>query len=64
MNKGLAIGLLAAGVILLIFGVQASHSAASGFSKVFAGAPTDKTIWLLALGAISAAAGFIGLVRS
>jgi hypothetical protein len=64
MNKPLALALLVVGVILLVFGVQASHSAASSISKVFSGAPTDKAIWLIIGGALASVAGLIGLARS
>ncbi|MBC8011721.1 MAG: DUF3185 family protein, partial [Burkholderiales bacterium] len=35
----------------------------SGFSRLFTGAPTDKTIWLLIGGIVLAALGLGGLLR-
>jgi hypothetical protein len=64
MNRSIALGLLAVGVVLLIFGVQASDSVSSQISKAFSGAPTDKAIWLIGLGVLSAAAGLMGLIRT
>ena len=64
MNKPVAGALLVVGVLLLVFGVQASHSAASTVTKAFAGAPTDKAIWLIASGVVASVLGVIGLARS
>ena len=63
MNKGLAIALLVVGIILIIYGVNASNSFNSDVSRFFTGAPTDKSIWLMIGGAFTAGAGFIGLFR-
>ncbi|MFA6350337.1 MAG: DUF3185 family protein [Candidatus Omnitrophota bacterium] len=63
MNKGVAIALLTAGVVLFIFGVNAYHSASSDISRFFTGAPSDKALWLLIGGLVAGIAGFLGLVR-
>ena len=63
MNKGTAVALLVVGVILLIFGFDAYHSASSGVSQAVTGAPSDKAIWLLIGGAIAAIIGGIKLAR-
>jgi len=63
MNKGISAALLAIGVILLVFGLNAYHSASSDVSRFFTGAPTDKALWLLICGAVAAIVGFSGLVR-
>ncbi len=63
MNKGISVVLLVAGVILLIFGVNAYHSASSDVSRFFTGAPTDKALWLLIGGAIVGIAGLLGVTR-
>jgi hypothetical protein len=39
--------LLVVGVVLIIFGMQASASLGSRLSELFTGAPTDQTIWLV-----------------
>lgn len=63
MNKILSLALLAGGVVLIIYGVNASDSVSSSFSRMFNGAPTDKTLWLLIGGGVMAAVGLGGLLR-
>lgn len=63
MNRILSIGLLVAGVILLILGVAASESFSSEVSEAVQGAPSDKAIWLLVGGALCGVVGFAGLMR-
>ncbi len=62
MNKIFSIILLAGGCILIAYGLKASESADSGLSRLFTGTPSDKTIWLLIGGGISAVAGLGGLI--
>lgn len=64
MNKALALGLLAVGILLIILGVNASNSFSSDVSRFFTGSPTDKTVWLLIGGIIAVVAGLVGLARS
>jgi len=63
MNKGISVVLLVVGIILLVLGFNAYHSASSDVSRFFTGAPTDKALWLLIGGAIASIAGFLGLAR-
>jgi len=63
MDKSLSVVLLAAAIILTIFGLNAYHSASSDVSRFFTGAPTDKALWLLIGGFVVGIAGFLGLVR-
>lgn len=63
MTKMISVGLLAAGIVLLIFGMNASNSLGSDISRFFTGAPTDKTVWMLAGGALLSVIGAIGLLR-
>ena len=63
MNKGTSIALLVVGIILLIFGYNAYHSASSGISEAVTGAPTSKAIWLLVGGLIAAIVGGFNLAR-
>ncbi|MEI7766731.1 MAG: DUF3185 family protein [Phycisphaerae bacterium] len=51
--------LLVAGVTLLIFGMNASHSAADRWSNFFTGHFTDATTWYI-LGGV--ALGVVGLI--
>lgn len=46
MNKAIGLALLAAGVVLTIWGLNASDSVGSEVSKVFTGNPSDKSMWL------------------
>jgi hypothetical protein len=62
MNKPLGIALLVAGIVLIVFGINASDSVSSSFSRFFTGSPTDKSIWLLIGGIVSlVAGGFLSL---
>ena len=63
MNRPISLALLVAGIILIIYGISASNSTASGFSRFFSGNPTDRTMWLLICGAIAAVVGAVGLIR-
>lgn len=55
--------LLVAGIVLLIFGFNASNSLGSDISRVFTGSPTDRAIWMLIGGAVLSVAGVVGLMR-
>jgi hypothetical protein len=53
MNKAVGIALLAVGIALIVFGINASDSVSSDVSRFFTGHPTDKSMWLL-IGGIAA----------
>ncbi|WP_031356999.1 DUF3185 family protein [Caballeronia sordidicola] len=61
MTKAISIALIVGGVVLLYFGGQSFHSLGNDVSRFFTGAPTNKTIWLIAAGAVAMLAGLIGL---
>jgi len=61
MTKALSIALIVGGVVLLYFGGQSFHSLSNDVSRFFTGSPTNKTIWLIAAGAVAMFAGLIGL---
>lgn len=63
MNRLLSLVLLAIGTVLMIYGLNALDSISSSFSRLFTGAPTDKTIWLLIGGVLLALIGAGGLLR-
>lgn len=63
MNQAIAIALLAGGIVLLIFGFNASESFSSDVSRFFTGSPTDKAVWMLVGGAVLSVVGLIGLLR-
>jgi hypothetical protein len=61
MNKTMGLIFLIAGVVLLIYGAAANDSLTSGFSKLFTGSPSTKTIVLLLGGVILSVAGIFSL---
>jgi len=61
MPSVVGIVLLVVGVVLMIFGMQASASVGSRLSELFTGAPSDRTIWLLVAGIAAAILG-LGLL--
>jgi hypothetical protein len=63
MNKPISLVLLIGGVVLIIFGAQATNSFSSDVSRFFTGSPTDKAVWMLIGGSVAALVGLIGLSR-
>lgn len=63
MNRPLALALLIVGIILTIYGISAADSVGSSFSRLFTGAPTDKSLWLLVGGIVAGVIGLVGLFR-
>ena len=63
MNKPLSIAFLVVGIILIIFGINATNAFASDVSNFFTGSPTNKAIWLLIGGIAAAILGVFGLLR-
>ena len=61
MDKTISLAMLAGGILLVIFGVNASNSLSSDISRVFTDAPTDKAIWMLVGGAAASIAGAVGM---
>jgi hypothetical protein len=62
MNKGISLALVVVGVVLVVYGLNASHSVGSDVSRAVSGTPTDKTIWLLIGGVLAGIIGIVGLV--
>jgi hypothetical protein len=60
MNKISSIALLVGGVVLMIYGINATNSFSSDMSRFFTGSPTDKAIWML-LGGIALTIVGLGL---
>lgn len=58
MIKAIGVGLLVAGVILIMLGISASESVSSDIARLFTGASTDRAIWLLLSGIVASAVGF------
>lgn len=63
MNKILSIALLAGGLVLIIYGINAFNSVGSDFSRLFTGSPTDNSAWFLIGGIVTAIIGAGGLLR-
>jgi hypothetical protein len=64
MYKAIGIALLVAGVVLIVYGIDASRSAGSDVSRAFTGTPTDKTLWLLVGGIAAAIVGGVLTLRN
>ncbi len=62
-SKLISLVLLVVGAVLISYGLAAADSVGSAFSRLFTGAPTDKTVWLLIAGTLCAVAGLGGLLR-
>jgi len=63
MNRTISIVILAGGIILLVFGINAYDSTSSDISRLFTGSATDKAIWMLIGGVGLTALGLVGLLR-
>jgi hypothetical protein len=63
MNKAISLAVLAGGILLLIFGINAYNSSSSDISRFFTGSATDKSIWMLVGGVVVTVLGLVGLFR-
>ena len=63
MNKGISVALLVIGIVLIVWGINASESFSSDVSRVFTSSPTDEAVWLLIGGIVAAIVGLFGLLR-
>jgi hypothetical protein len=63
MNKIISLALLVGGIVLIIYGINASDSIGSSFSRFFTGSPTDKTMWLIIGGTVASVVGLVGVAR-
>lgn len=59
MNRAIGLALLVAGIVVLIFGIQASQSFTSSVSQTFTGAPTNRSIWMIVGGLVAAIVGIV-----
>ena len=64
MYKAFSLALLVGGIVLMIYGINATNSFGSDVSRFFTGSPTDKAIWMLIGGIIAALIGLTGTLRS
>jgi uncharacterized membrane protein YidH (DUF202 family) len=61
MRIPLGLIIVLVGIVLFVFGVAASESVSSSFSKFFTGEPSDRSIWLMLSGiAVVVVGGAIG----
>ena len=63
MNRLVYLALLVGGIVLMIYGINATNSFSSDFSRFFTGSPTNKAIWMLIGGAVAAVVGLVGTLR-
>lgn len=64
MNKIILLAIMVVGVVLLVYGINASQSAGSELSEFFTGSPTDKALWMIILGVLATVIGLGGFIRS
>ena len=64
MTKPISFALLIGGIVLLVWGMNASDSFSSDVSRVFTGEPTNRAMWLTIGGAVAGALGLFGIVGS
>ena len=64
MNKIVSLALLVGGVVLIIFGIQATDSFSSDVSRFFTGSPTNKAVWMLIGGIVATIVGLTMTLRS
>jgi Protein of unknown function (DUF3185) len=62
MLRVAALGLLGAGIVLVVFGVDGVNAPSSDISRFFTGAPTDRAMWTLVGGIAMVVAGLAALV--
>jgi len=61
MSKIPSVAFLIIGIILLVYGLDASNSFSSSVSNAVTGSPTNKSIWLIVLGVLGILSGGFGL---
>ncbi len=64
MTNILGLAIFALGIVLLIFGFDASHSFASDVSRAFTGNPTNNSVWLIFGGGAAVIVGLIVALRA
>ena len=64
MSNVVSLALLIGGVVLMIFGINATNSFSSDVSRFFTGSPTDKAVWMLIGGTVATIVGLVLTLRS
>jgi len=62
-NRIIGIALLVLGVVLLVFGFNATQSVGEEISEAFTGRFSDETMWYLIGGAVAAVLGLVMLLK-
>ena len=57
MQRFSGIAVVVVGIVLIVWGANASQSVSSEFSKIFTGAATNKSLYLIAGGTVALIAG-------
>ncbi len=63
MNRTVGLVILILGICVLVYGFSAADSVSSDVSRLFNGAPTNKSIVMLVLGAILTVFGITSMNR-
>ena len=63
MNRIFSLALLVGGVVLIVIGINATNSFSSDVSRFFTGSPTNKAVWMLIGGTITAIVGLAMTLR-
>jgi uncharacterized membrane protein len=61
MSRLFSVILLVLGIVLLVYGIDASNSVSSSVSQAVSGTPTNKSIWLIVVGVVGILSGGCGL---
>lgn len=59
--RALSLAVIAGGLALTVWGVDASHALGSEISRLFTGNPTDRSMWMMLGGVALIVAGTAGL---
>lgn len=63
MNNIVGLAIFALGIVLLIFGFNASQSFGSEVSRLFTGNPSNRAIWMILGGAAAVIVGLLLALR-
>ena len=58
-----SVAILAAGIVLIIWGMMEMDSFGSDVSRIFTGSPTERSMWLLIGGIVVSIIGIAGIVK-
>ena len=64
MNRAMGLGLLAVGVLLIVWGIMSADSLSSDMSEFFKGHPSRESMWFLIGGIRLAGFGAVVSLRS